>query len=54
MGFNKCYVQSFEKVHEQYLILGLKKFQELYKNRDSFIGPTDAITFILSKLTENI
>lgn len=53
MGFNKCYVQDFNKVKEQFEELGLEKFVNLYIKRDTFIGPSEAIDFIFEKFEEH-
>jgi hypothetical protein len=52
MGFNKCYVQPLDAVKQQFEELGLEKFKELYRKRDTFIGPEDAVDFILEKLQQ--
>lgn len=51
MGFNKKFVQPLDKVMEEFEEMGEKEFIRRYSKVDSFVGPTESIQFINTKIT---
>lgn len=51
MSYIKKYVDSLDKVKMEYERDGHDKFVRTYIKYDSYLGPSDAIDFIINKLS---
>lgn len=54
MGYHHCHIPSLKDLEKQLLKIGLEKFVGIYKRCHTFIGDTDAVLFIESKISEYI
>ena len=50
MGMNKCYVDDYNELVNQFEKIGLEKFASKYMKYDALIGESRAIEFIESKI----